>query len=137
MTNIKNNLEKEVNRISSEWIKILYGEDKGVKMKEIKQNPIFKIKEEEDLSPLLYTFNFNKNEEFEQREQLVKEKLIKALENTDITTIEPIELDYEYLLGFYEGITRKTPPLDISFENLKGFYDAIQLICKVHLKDKK
>lgn len=137
MTNIKNNLEKEVNRISSEWIKILYGEDKGVKMKEIKQNPIFKIKEEEDLSPLLYTFNFNKNEEFEQREQLVKEKLIKALENTNITTIEPVELDYEYLLGFYEGITRKTPPLDISFENLRGFYDAIQLICKVHLKDKK
>ena len=137
MTNIKNNLEKEVNRISSEWTKILYGEDKGVKMKEIKQNPIFKIKEGEDLSPLLYTFNFNKNEEFEQREQSVKEKLIKALENTDITTIEPVELDYEYLLGFYEGITRKAPPLNISFENLKGFYDAIQLICKVHLKDKK
>lgn len=137
MTNIKNNLEKEVNRISSEWTKILYGEDKGVKMKEIKQNPIFKIKEGENLSPLLYTFNFNKNEEFEQKEQLVKEKLIKALENIDITTIEPVELDYEYLLGFYEGITRKTPPLDISFENLKGFYDAIQLICKVHLKDKK
>lgn len=137
MTNIKNNLEKEVNRISSEWTKILYGEDKGVKMKEIKQNPIFKIKEGEDLSPLLYTFNFNKNEEFEQREQLVKEKLIKALENTNITTIEPVEPDYEYLLGFYEGITRKTPPLDISFENLKGFYDAIQLICKVHLRNKK
>lgn len=137
MTNIKNNLEKEVNRISSEWTKILYGEDKGVKMKEIKQNPIFKIKEGEDLSPLLYTFNFNKNEEFEQREQSVKEKLIKALENTNITTIEPIELDYEYLLGFYEGITRKTPSFDIPFERLKGFYDAIQLVCKVHLKDKK
>lgn len=119
MTNIKNNLEKEVNRISSEWTKILYGEEKEVKMKEIKQNPIFK------------------NEEFEQREQSVKEKLIKALENTNITTIEPIELDYEYLLGFYEGITRKTPSFDIPFERLKGFYDAIQLVCKVHLKDKK
>lgn len=88
MTNIKNNLEKEVNRISSEWIKILYDENKEV-------------------------------------------------ENTDITTIKPVELDFEYLLGFYEGITRKTPPLNISFENLKGFYDAIQLVCKVHLKDKK
>lgn len=30
MANIKNNLEKEVNRISSEWTKILYGEDKEV-----------------------------------------------------------------------------------------------------------
>ena len=88
-------------------------------MKETKQNPIFK------------------NEEFEQKEQSVKEKLIKALENTNITTIEPVELDYEYLLGFYEGITRKTPPLDIPFKYLKGFYDAIQLVCKVHLKDKK
>lgn len=87
MTNIKNNLEKEVNRITSEWIKILYDEDKEVEMKE--------------------------------------------------TTIEPVELNFEYLLGFYEGITRKTPPLNISFENLKGFYDAIQLVCKVHLKDKK
>ena len=87
MANIKNNLEKEVNRISSEWIKILYDEDKEVEMKE--------------------------------------------------ATIEPVEPDYEYLLGFYEGITRKTPPLNISFENLKGFYDAIQLVCKVHLKDKK
>lgn len=87
MTNIKNNLEKEVNRISSEWIKILYDEDKEVEMKEI--------------------------------------------------TIEPVELDREYLLGFYEGITRKTPPFDIPFKYLKGFYDAIQLVCKVHLKDKK
>lgn len=119
MTNIKNNLEKEVNRISSEWIKILYDEDKEVEMKETKQNPIFK------------------NEEFEQKEQSVKEKLIKTLENINITTIEPVKLDCEYLLGFYEGITRKTPPLNISFENLKGFYDAIQLVCKVHLKDKK
>lgn len=82
MTNIKNNLEKEVNRISSEWIKILYDEDKEVEMKETKQN-------------------------------------------------------YEYLLGFYEGITRKTPLFDIPFNHLKGFYDAIQLVCKVHLKDKK
>lgn len=119
MANIKNNLEKEV-----KWIKILYDEDKielvqEVEMKETKQNPIFK------------------NEEFEQREQSVKEKLIKTLENTNITTIEPVELDYEYLLGFYEGITRKTPLFDIPFNHLKGFYDAIQLVCKVHLKDKK
>lgn len=73
-----------------------------------------KIKKGDGLDPLFYTFDFNKNEE-----------------------IEPVELDHEYLLGFYEGITRKTPPFDISFEHLKGFYDAIQLICKIHLKDKK
>ena len=37
MTNIKNNLEKEVNRISSEWIKILYDEDKEVEINEFKK----------------------------------------------------------------------------------------------------
>ena len=37
MTNIKNNLEKEVNRISSEWTKILYGEDKEVEINELKK----------------------------------------------------------------------------------------------------
>ena len=37
MTNIKNNLEKEVNRISSEWIKILYGEDEEVEINELKK----------------------------------------------------------------------------------------------------
>lgn len=94
MTNIKNNLEKEVNRINSEWIKILYGEDKGVKMKEIKQNPIFKIKEE-DLSSLLPTFDFKKNEE------LVKEKLIKALENAHPQLILNDEMSEAY--GYYKG----------------------------------
>ena len=37
MTNITDNLEKEVNRISSEWTKILYGKDKEVEINELKK----------------------------------------------------------------------------------------------------
>lgn len=37
MSNIADNLEKEVNRINSEWIKILYGEDKEIEINELKK----------------------------------------------------------------------------------------------------
>lgn len=100
-----------------------------------------KIKNGDDLDALSYTFDFKEesiNQEFKPKELLTIKELINTFKNAAITTIEPDKfVNYEYLLGFYEGITRKTPPLDISFENLKGFYDAIQLVCKVHLKDKK
>lgn len=100
-----------------------------------------KIKNGDDLDALSYTFDFKEesiNQEFKPKELINAFKnhpAMLSLEKELLTTIE--KKDYEYLLGFYEGITRKTPPLDISFENLKGFYDAIQLVCKVHLKDKK
>ena len=101
MANIKNNLEKEVNRISSEWIKILYNEDKEVEMKEIKQNPIFKIKEGEDLPPLPPFFDSNIDNSLKIDIELMK-KRIEQLGRELLPQDNPKE-SYLYLKGFYDA----------------------------------
>lgn len=88
MTNIKNNLEKEVNRISSEWIKILYDEDKGVKMNELEKKT---YKKEDSLA----------EQEIKTDIELMK-KRIEQLGRELLPQDNPKE-SYLYLKGFYDA----------------------------------